>query len=258
MKLKLHMILSFLLVVTVLFPINSAAEEVNKDRVRQQFIDAISKSDQDKLRKLVLPNVKIPEIREDTPIKRIQGLPSSKEDTMVFIGYFGEEKVENSDEGITRIAFIWEVTVTNNRVSNIAVVSDAANPFMNELKATKTYRSKYNKTVLVPSYFPNDVTHVKSNIIDDEIAIKYKSNKSILELKASQLKNQSLNPKNQGFDKVKIKNSNEAYIHELSDGYQIDFVYDDLHYSVCYKFKNQKKDPKSKNKLIQVVNSMFR
>ncbi|WP_456278815.1 hypothetical protein [Bacillus sp. AK128] len=258
MKIKLHMLLSLLLIVTVLFPMNSEAEEIYSDLVRIQFIDAIVHRDQEKLTTLVLPNVTIPDIREDTPISRIKGLPSSKKDTMVLIGHFKEEKLENSDEGITRIAFIWEVTLTNNKVSNITVVSDAANPFMNELRATKTYRSKYNKTVLVPSYFPYDITHVKSNIIDDKITIEYVSNESTLKLKASQLKNKNVSPINQGSDKVKIKNGEEAYVHKLSNGYQIDFVYDGLEYSVCFRFQNHMGDPKAKNKLIQVVNSVFR
>ncbi|MBM7661116.1 hypothetical protein JOC85_001888 [Bacillus mesophilus] len=258
MKLKLYLLLSFLLVVTAVFPIESVADETDTDRVSQQFIGAIFRRDQYKLRKLVIPTVKIPEIREDTPITRIQGLPSSKKDTKVFIGYFGEEKIEDHDEGIRRIAFIWEVTVTRDKVTNITVVSDAANPFMNELRATKTYKSKNNKTVLVPSYFPNDVTHVKSHTNEDKISIEYKSHESILTLKASPFNTQNLNPINQGFVQVKVKDGEETYIKKLSDGFQINFVDDGLQYSVSFKIHKHSASNKAKSELIQVVNSMFR
>ncbi|RBW68058.1 hypothetical protein [Bacillus taeanensis] len=82
-----------------------------------------------------------------------EGFPSPKKNVRVIVAYFEEELGE-------RIGFIWEITANNEKITDIMVVYDGSNPFMNEKKAVKEYETNYQKHILVPSKFSFKVTHV--------------------------------------------------------------------------------------------------
>jgi hypothetical protein len=88
------------------------------------------------------------------------------------IGRFEEKCLDvRFDRCPQRIAFIWEITVNNNKISKIKVISDVSNPHMNELIFTKQYKDKFNKEILVPAYFPFRMTHVSGEIIGENCII---------------------------------------------------------------------------------------
>jgi hypothetical protein len=101
------------------------------------------------------------------------------------------------EDNIQRIAFIWEVTTSNNKISDIRVVYDGANPMMNEQKAISDYRNKYQKNILVPKFFPFEVTHVDSKVIGNNLTISYKNatTNSVIEV--------NVTPKSKSLDQLK-------------------------------------------------------
>ncbi|WP_458413263.1 hypothetical protein ACNQFZ_21220 [Schinkia sp. CFF1] len=141
-----------------------------KDDVFRNFMQTLLTKGEEKAEKYVASDVNIPEIRENTPIRRFAGLPSPKENVRVSIAYFDDG--ENEPE---RIAFIWEVTSTKDKITDICVVFDGSNPMMNELKVVKEYDDKFRKRILVPSSFPFDITHVDGYVDKDILMLRYRN-----------------------------------------------------------------------------------
>lgn len=132
-------VLLLLLSVTIMLYISwerpPSAETLNEDSVTKasnsgelvrDFIIALTKNDEELARTYLSLNVKIPEIREDTPIRSFSGLPSPKENVVVSVAYFDDK------EKSKRIAFIWEIAFSKDKITDINVVYDGSNPFMNE------------------------------------------------------------------------------------------------------------------------------
>ena len=117
----------------------------------------------------VSSKAEIPEIRENTPILKFSGLPSPENNVMVSIAYF---HAENNSE---RIAFIWEVTSDKEKITNIRVVYDGSNPFINESKARMEYEAKNKTNVLYPSKFPFDITHINGDVDKDVLMLRYRN-----------------------------------------------------------------------------------
>ena len=90
------------------------------------------KKDEKLARTYLSSNVKIPEIGEETPINRILGFPSPKENVRVSIAYFYD-----GDNMPERIAFIWEITFNKDKITDIRVVNDSSNPFISESNVIK-------------------------------------------------------------------------------------------------------------------------
>jgi hypothetical protein len=84
------------------------------------FSRALYERDETKLRTLIEPSVKIPEIRENTPIGGLATLPSPHKNKVVMIGRFRDECLDERPGGCAeRISFIWEVSIKNNKISKI-------------------------------------------------------------------------------------------------------------------------------------------
>jgi hypothetical protein len=98
-----------------------------KKDVISNFTMALFQEDNMLARSYLDKDVHLPKIRENTKITGISGLPSPKENVKVIIAYF---KAENGNPN--RIGFIWEVTYTKDKITNIRVVYDGSNPLMNE------------------------------------------------------------------------------------------------------------------------------
>ncbi|MED1471236.1 hypothetical protein [Bacillus salipaludis] len=233
-------------------PISIMAKSSNVTQtVLQDFVIAIMKKDERLARKLINPSVKIPEIRENTPIQRIETLPSPHKNARILLARFEREYFDNQSF-TERIAFIWEVYVENNKISRIKVLSDLSNPFMNE--PIKEYQEKYNKQLLVPTYFPFKVTHVQGNVVYNEAIWFYRDKTGKLSIQATPHLGKLSVLKD--YRALILKNGQEAFIKEILAGYQVIFLYEDIQYTV--KLESQKKHYQPTEKeLIDVVESMF-
>jgi len=134
------------------------------------FVHSLTRMGSEQAEKYVSPNVDIPEIREDTPLLTIQGLPSSKGNELILIGYFNDKKVANE-----RIAFIWKVSFTKTQITDINEVYNGSNPFMNEIKAIEKYEERHHVDILKPTIFPFEVTHVDTHQDKDALVIRYRN-----------------------------------------------------------------------------------
>jgi hypothetical protein len=229
-KLLLITILSLLLFWNGISPTLFAKAEIieYKLEVIHKFVNAFSKKDKQDLRSLVNPSVKIPEIRENTPIVGIQGLRSPENDKMVLLGRFEEEK----ETGIQRIAFIWEVTVLHNRISNIRVVADAANPFMNEQIVFNEYKKKFKKEILLPTQFSFTVTHINGKISGNTIKLNYINRESIgiLQIEAIPQQKDPMEVLDSSYQPITIKDGLKGMFGKTPTGYDLIFKYDGMEY----------------------------
>lgn len=185
-------------------------------------------------------DAKMPEIREDSPIRGVTGLPTPINGERILIAYFWD------DEGLKgeRIAFIWKLTIKRDQITHIETISDAANPFMNENKTVNDYRTRYNLHVMVPGEFPFDVNTVQGKIIDENIKLMYEDaadDKYVL-IQAEPIGTKSImmnlpNP-------IKVKS-----------GYESRFLKDGLHYTVTLGHKRWLSHI-SKKDLTKVVESL--
>ncbi|MFE7083486.1 hypothetical protein [Priestia megaterium] len=134
------------------------------------FVHSLTRMGSEQAEKYVAQNVYIPEIREDTPLRNIQGLPSSKENEQILIGYFNDGKATNE-----RIAFIWKVAFTKTQITDINEVYNGSNPFMNEFNAIKKYEKKFHVDILKPTAFPFEITHIDTQQDNDTLIIRYRN-----------------------------------------------------------------------------------
>ncbi|MBI0578742.1 hypothetical protein IEC97_15365 [Neobacillus cucumis] len=240
------------LLIMLMAPISLKAKSPDPSQtVLHDFAIAIMKKDERLARKLIKPSVKIPEIRENTPIQGIETLPSPHKNARILLARFEREYFDNQSF-TERIAFIWEVYVENNKISRIKVLSDLSNPFMNE--PIKEYQEKYNKQLLVPAYFPFKVTHVQGNVIYNEAIWLYRNKNDKLSIQATPHLGKLGAIKD--YRALVLKNGQEAFIKEIPAGYEVTFLYDDIQYTVKLEGEKKLYQPTEKE-LIDVVESMF-
>jgi hypothetical protein len=227
----------------------------NKLEIIHKFVNAFSKKDKQDLKSLVDPSVKIPEIRENTPIVGIQGLRSPENDKMVLLGRFEEEK----ETGIQRIAFIWEVTVLHNRISNIRVVADAANPFMNEQIVFNEYKEKFKKEILLPTHFSFTVTHVNGKISGNKITLNYINRESIgiLQIEAMPQQKDHLDVLDGSYQPITIENGLKGMLGKTPTGYEFIFKYDGMDYHLKIHEADGGSYRATKLDLLHVAESLF-
>jgi hypothetical protein len=258
MKMK-KFILIFLVVITLGAQSPTYTKAMNEEmRWFHQLSRGLYERDAKKLNALVEPGVKIPEIRENSPVMGLSTLPSTHKDTVIVIGNFRDCMGERQDECIERIAFIWEVSFKNNKISNIKVISDVANPHMNELIVTKEYRQKFNKEILVPMHFPFKMTHVNGKVSGENIFLQYQNKEiaGILEIQAEPTAGEITLPKSNMYKPVPLKKGYQGFIGETKKGYELIFLSDNMQYSVKLLGDHKKYKP-SKKELIKVVNWML-
>lgn len=253
-----RIILVFLIVIALCAPPQMYTKAMNEEiRWFHQLSRALHERDTKKLKALVEPGVKIPEIRENSPIMGLSTLPSTHKDTVIVIGNFRDCMDDRPDECGDRIAFIWEVSVKNNKISKIKVISDVANPHMNELYVTKEYKEKFNKEILVPMHFPFKMTHVNGKISGEKIFLQYKNKKIAgeLEIEAEPTGGEITLPINNMYKPVNLKKGYKGFIGKIPTGYELIFPADDMQYNV--KLLGNVKYKPSKKELIKVVNWML-
>jgi hypothetical protein len=258
MKIK-KSILLFLVVLALGAQSPTYTKAMNEEmRWFHQLSRALYERDTKKLNALVEPGVKIPELRENSPIMGLSTLPSTHKDTVIVIGNFRDCMENRPHECLERIAFIWEVSVNNNKISNIKVISDVANPHMNELIVTKEYREKFNKEILVPMHFPFKMTHVSGKVNSEKIFLRYQNKKiaGVLEIQAEPTAGEIILPKGNMYKPVQLKKGYHGYIGETQKGYELIFLSDNMQYSVKLLGDHKKYKP-SKKELIKVVNWML-
>ncbi|MGE7694986.1 hypothetical protein ACQKNC_12880 [Lysinibacillus sp. NPDC094177] len=208
----------------------------------------MSKKEEEQLKTYISSNVTIPEIREETPISGFSGLPSPKENVRVALAYFNDG--ENMPE---RIAFIWEITFNQEKVTDIRVVYDGYNPFMNESKIIKEYMKKYIVNILTVSQFPFDITHVKGSINNDILLIRYQNvnSQGLLQVRVEP-------------DEENLKAAEGENIYTLKNGIkalyqpnvnQLIFVHDSLKYSIS--IVSEITENFTVQDLLEIANSMF-
>ncbi|MED1866014.1 hypothetical protein P4V41_21415 [Fictibacillus nanhaiensis] len=219
-----------------------------------EFMMAIVKKDEQTANSMVEHTTKIPEIRENTPLQGQQVLPSPQKNKKVIISYFERDFEETADTD-RRIAFIWELTVSKDKITSINVVYDGSNPFMNE--PVKDFRKKFNKEILVPSYFPFDVTHVQGSVNQNDASWYYANNKSNgrLEFKVTSYSDTKLENTNRTNTSFTLKNGKKVFLENITNGYQLTLLHEDLKYIVS--LKGEKSYKPSEQDLIEVGNSTF-
>lgn len=239
-KLLLLLLVCFLAVPTLM---GTAKERNFEHEVSRAFIKALLHNNDQRLNSLKEPHVKLPEIREKTPIGGLATLPSTRKNSVLLMGHFFENGRPE------RMAFIWEVSWKNYKISDIKVLSDLANPLMNELIVTKEYRDKFDKDILVPSYFPFEITHVDGKVSREEISLRYSNNNvsGVLEIVAAA---KGRVPK--GYKPVELRDGKTGLTGKAANGYEFVFSHEKMQYNV--KLSGSRL---SKKELVKVVESMF-
>lgn len=231
----------------------SVTNASNSDELVRNFIMALTKNDEKLAGTYLTLDVKIPEIREDTPLRSFSGLPSPNENVIVSVAYFDDGEESN------RIAFIWEIAFSEDKITDIQVVYDGSNPFMNETHVIKEYKEKNKTGFLTASEFPFDVTHIEGKVNKDILILRYKNVDfgGLLQIQA--------NPKN---DELKSLKRDEDQFYTLNNGikalyqpnntpvHQLVFHHDNVKYSISVKgTQNQNITVVD---LLKIANSMFR
>ncbi|MCM3764470.1 hypothetical protein [Neobacillus niacini] len=223
--------------------VGSAKERNFEHEVSRVFEKALLHNNDQRLNSLKEPHIKLPEIREKTPIGGLATLPSTRENSVLLMGHFFEHGHAE------RMAFIWEISWKNYKISDIKVLSDLANPLMNELIVTKEYRDKFDKDLLVPSYFPFEITHVDGKVRSEEVSLEYKNImvSGLLEIVASP---EGRVPK--GYKTVELRDGKTGLIGKAANGYEFVFSHEKMQYNVMLSGTKL-----SKKELVKVVESMF-
>ncbi|ADU32218.1 hypothetical protein [Evansella cellulosilytica] len=163
---KLHIVFLLAFMVGAL-PMEASAED--KNIAREFMISFIEGKEESPYDTYLADGVVVPEIREHTRVKGYSSLSSPLKNTKVVIGYFEDDLADD------RMAFIWELTVEDDKITNIRVVHDGSNPMINEEKTVKEYEELNGTSILVPSDLPFTITHVDGAVNDDQLEITYKN-----------------------------------------------------------------------------------
>jgi len=222
------------------------------DTIVRDFLEALVKNDDKKAQSYLIDGVKIPELKESTPIGSIAGLPSPINGVKVIVAYF---KNELSGE---RIAFIWEVAVKDEKITQIRVIHDGTNPFMEEAKVVKEYEMKFKKNILVPSKFPFEITSFHGSVNNERLMLHY-TNESNEFLKIT------ISPTIANLERYKGKTdkfytlddgTRVLYRGEFDLGYELRFQRDGLQYTVVIGNKENLKKKFRAEDLMKIAGSM--
>ncbi|WP_258209600.1 hypothetical protein [Paenibacillus radicibacter] len=224
--------------------------------VSLKFAQAIWKKDIILAQTFLANGVKLPEIRENSPIKSCQLVNSPIDNIKVLLAHFWDKEIDGE-----RLGLIWELTVQDNKITKIRTVYDGANPLMDELKLIKDYQNRYQRKLLVPTEFPFKITNFFGYI-------EYEHEGLLL-----RYRNELIN----GFLQISIYPATveleryrryEDQVYTLKDGtkilyrtkfdlgYEIRFQKDRMHYTVTIGNKKYLKRKFSVNDLIKIAESM--
>lgn len=229
-----------------------ATPPFKEGNVVSNFIHTLVRNGEKEARSFTVPDVKIPEIREKTPITGFSGLNSPNENVRVIIGYF--ESGENEPE---RIAFIWEVTSNKEKVTDIRVVFDGSNPFIDEAKAIQEYQDKMNTPILAASEFPFDITHIDADIDKDTLMLRYRNAdlQGLVQIKIVPTDTDLKKLKGENDEYYTLKSGTKALYQNVPTAHQLIFQHKNSRYSIGIS-KTTKKDITVED-LLKIANSMF-
>lgn len=108
-------------------PVIVSATEEMPPYPAAEFAKAITQKDRIQAEKYTADFVQIPEIREASRNLRYQLVPSSEIGVNYLMVHFDEETQKGD-----RLAFIWELTVKDDRITYIRVLFDDANKLVDE------------------------------------------------------------------------------------------------------------------------------
>lgn len=251
MKKILTILMAFTLVFLVIQSVMAAPDIV---KIGSDFVIALAKKDEEQARTYLASDVDIPEIREGTPISSVRGLPSPKENSSVTIAYFDDD--ENYLHG--RMAFIWEMTFNKEKITDIRVVYDGSNPFMNESKAIKEYEAKNKTTIHPPSKFPFDITHIDGDVDEDELLLRYRNAGlgGLLQIKVVPHSADLETLKGENDEFYSLKNGTSAlYQPNFPLAPQLIFQNGNSRYSISIRYAT--KENVTVDDLLKIANSMF-
>ncbi|WP_307545568.1 hypothetical protein [Paenibacillus sp. V4I5] len=246
----------FLLVFAGFLFSSEIAEALDDSDVAVKFAQAVWKKDNILAQTCLANGVKLPEIRENSPIKSYQLVASPTNHVKVLLANFWDEEL-----GGERLALVWELTVEDNKITKIRTVFDGANPLIDEVRLIKNYQNLYQRKVLVPSEFPFKITHFSGNIEyeHERLVLRY-LNESINGFLQIHIK-----PVTLGLERYKGK---DDQFHTLKDGtrvlyrtrfdlgYEIRFQKEGMHYTVAIGNKKYLKKKFTVNDLIKIAESM--
>jgi len=232
------------------------AEAYEYTDVAVKFQQAILKKDINLAQNYLAYGVKIPEIRENSPIRSLQLVTSPEENVKVLLVNFWDEVL-----GGERLAFIWELTVKDEKITKIRTVFDGANPLTDEVSLVKEYQKKYQRRVLVPTKFPFKITHFNGHIENEHerLVLIYRNNSINGFLRIHII------PVTLGLERYKGKSdqlytlkdgTKVLYRTKFDLGYEIRFQKEGMHYTVAFGNKKYLKKKFTVNELIKIADSM--
>lgn len=243
-----------ILIIALLFPeVHMAWAYSDAKPALYNFIHSLTRMGSEQAEKYVAQNVYIPEVREDTSLRNIQGLPSSKENEQILVGYFNDGKETNE-----RIAFIWKVSFNKAQITSIDEVYNGSNPFMNEFNAVNKYEKKYHVNILEPTKFPFEITHVDTQQDNDTLIIRYRNDKlsGLFQLKVTDTHHSLEDYRGNKDVSYTLKNGTKAlYQPNYAPAKQLLFQRGKLMYTIGIS-KATKKDVTA-NDLLIIANSMI-
>ncbi len=185
MKKQAAILIVFTLIFIHLQPVKAAPVAV--ERGSEFVIAYFMKNDEARARSYLAHDVEIPELREDTPIARVTGLPSPEENVSVVITYFEDER----GRGSGRIAFIWEFAIEDDKITEIRVVYDGSNPHLNETNLINQFESKIKSNILMPYDYPFEITRIDGDINNNQLELNYQNPEQELSLQIQVQQNNS-------------------------------------------------------------------
>jgi hypothetical protein len=195
----------------------------------------------------------MPEIKLSTPIEEFKVVNTPLKDTKVVVAFF------KGEVGGERIAFIWELTVRDEKISRIKIIHDGTNPFLEEAKLVKEYEMKYQRNLLVPTKFPFEITGIEGYIHNQRLLLRYRSEpiNGFLQFTVSPVSVELERYKGKYDEYHILKNGTKVLYRTKFDlGYEIRFQKDGLHYTVVIGNKKFLKKKFTLDDLIQIAESM--
>lgn len=170
MKILTAILLAITFTFALFHPVNvNAATDIVRNG-SEFIISYFMKNDEEQARTYLASNVTIPELREDTPITRVTGLPSPEENKSVVVAYFDDGGGQSG-----RIAFIWELLFEEDKIVDIRVVFDGSSPYLNESNLINQFESKSKTNILIPNDYPFEISHIDGNINNDQLELNYRN-----------------------------------------------------------------------------------
>ena len=239
-----------LLLVLVLFEPVKAAPPSVVQRGSEFIISYFVKHDEERARTYLASNVAIPELRENTQINGVMGLPSPQENVSVAVTYFDDGRGRSG-----RIAFIWELIFENDKITDIRVVFDGANPYTNESNLMNEFESKSKTNLLAPYEYPFEMTHIEGEVNENSLELNYRND----EMEASmQIRVEKNNTTIETFQEngdrfYMLRNGIKALYKPNS---QLIFQSNSLHYSIRINRNNEEGQTFQADDFLKVANSM--